>query len=576
MKSQIVFSNGKQVLKTDRGETPFCAYVTYYTENARYEDFESAGYHLYSVCCYFTSMPINSRSGFTPCRKNGIFDVKGSPDFSEFDEDVADLLEKDPKALFFPRIYLSMPAWWVEENPGETVPTVANPEGREMLFSDKFRSDGADMLREFMRHVENSSYRENLVGYQISGGSTQEWFHFDYNGSFCENAYPYFCRYMEEKGEKKPEKQAFLAGEYKLDYDAFANESVADVLEYFCSACKKECDGRLIVGAFYGYALENHDLYNSGGFAMNRLIDSKNIDFFCSPFSYSDGRTLDRDLSYMVPYGSTKLHGKAYIIEADVRTFLTKYPDESRENIRIKTLYRGASIWLGEKTEYKSMLQLRRAAAKVLTGSAALWWFDMWGGWYASDGLMSEMARIRRLFDYKTGDELPSVSRAAIIIDEHIWGRYPNTPENFVREFCKLSYLSGVVSDVYLTYDVEKIADDYDVFLFPQPDPDNKILDFLRSHGKTTAFGKDMTVEDILSACKTAGVSPLCEAGDIVYEGNGIICYHAVKNREKTITLPVGYTAEKFYNADDSVIEDNVIRANVALSDTAFFRIVKK
>jgi len=197
MKSRIVMQNGKTEIEVEGKVITTAAYVTYFTENNDYQGFTEAGYDLYSICTYFTSLPINEGSGFTPARI-GIFDTKGVEDFSELDKDMADLLAINKNAMVFPRIYVSMPLWWLRENPSECVPVDTLKEGREMLFSEKFRHDSGEMLKKFIAHCQNAPYANSIIGYQISGGSTQEWFHFGQRGSYCENAYAYFIGFMEK------------------------------------------------------------------------------------------------------------------------------------------------------------------------------------------------------------------------------------------------------------------------------------------------------------------------------------------------------------------------------------------
>lgn len=576
MDSKLVFRAGRPFLSTERSERPFLAYMTYFTENARYEDFAAEGYHLYSVCCYFTSLPINPWSGFTPARR-GIFDRKGAPDYSEFDADVKDLLKKDPEALFFPRIYLSMPAWWVAENPTELVPTQANPEGREMLFSEKYREDGAALLREFIAHVRRSEYADAVIGYQVSGGCTQEWLHFDWHGSFCENAYPYFCKYMEEKQKgstREMTRERFLAKEYFADYTRFANDAVADTVEHFASVCKAACGGRQIVGAFYGYCLEINEFPLCGTYSLARLLNSESIDFFCSPFSYSADRTLENDLSYMTAYHSLPLHHKAYILEADIRTHLTKYPDESRPDLTIKVQYRGA-IWHGEPTEEGTLCQLRRAFAKVITGAGGLWWFDMWGGWYQSEGMMRALGALRRIAETEGGVPLPVASRVAVLIDERVYERCGTRPVHIGRELCKRLAASGFVADVYLVEDLPRIKELYSVFCFPHPAPDADTVAALRAAGKQCVSGENISCEEVISACRLAGMTPLGKAGDLYYEGNGFLSCFALSEGEKCLTLPSGYDAEPLLIGGALLREEGRLRFFLSKHDTALFRLIR-
>lgn len=51
------------------------------------------------------------------------------------------------------------------------------------------------------------------------------------------------------------------------------------------------------------------------------------------------------------------------------------------------------AIWFGPETEEESIWNLQRTYAKVLASGNAFWWFDMWGGWYKTEGIMQFMKK---------------------------------------------------------------------------------------------------------------------------------------------------------------------------------------
>ena len=138
LKSKLMVKNGKPSLYIDDRQTAAIAYTTYFEERSCYEDFINAGYRIFFVNASFTESPINSYgTGFTPFSV-GIFEDPKNPDYSEFEAAVYKILRKCPDAIIFPRIYVSMPKWWVSQHPDEVIPT--NKGGfREVLFSDVFR-----------------------------------------------------------------------------------------------------------------------------------------------------------------------------------------------------------------------------------------------------------------------------------------------------------------------------------------------------------------------------------------------------------------------------------------------------
>lgn len=569
MDSRLVQANGRPAIEANGEVIPVSAYVTYFTENAAYGDFTAAGFRLFSVCAYFTDLPINEDSGFTAAR-TGIFEKKGEPDYSEFDADMEQLLRVNPDALVFPRIYISMPLWWVRENPGECVKCGVTPEGREMLFSDRFRTDGGAMLRSFIRHVRAMPYAERIVGYQISGGTTQEWFHFGRDGSFCENALPYFARYLSAKRPGAAvDPEQFLRRAYHEDYVDFSNESAAGTVAYFARVAKEECRREQIVGTFYGYSLEVA-LPLSGTHALNRLLDCPDIDFFCSPVSYANQRKLGLDAVSMLPEDSLRLHGKLYVVEADIRTFLSRYPDECRKDIRLAVPYRHP-IWLGDPTERLSVLQLRKHFAKFLTHSRSFWWFDMWGGWYASEELMAEIGRQQAIAALPTREILSTKQRAAVLIDEKMYKRFPDDLRQ--HRFCEALSSSGVPYDLFLLSDAGRLLDRYDLFFLPFPE-ENEFTALPERAGKVCVRSAASDPAEIRAAAEKAGVPVWVDTPDVFYCGNGFMALHARDGGEKTITMPAAFSCAAL-TGHAFRQEGSVLRFDLEQYDTAIFRIEK-
>ncbi|MBQ4638385.1 MAG: hypothetical protein IJB92_06585 [Clostridia bacterium] len=113
--SRIDSKSGRPLLYIDGKREPACAYITYLDERSRYTDFIKEGYSLFSVCASFSGLPLNASTGITPLY--GIFDQKGKPDFSRFDESIKSIADACPHARIFPRVRISMPQWWVDEHP---------------------------------------------------------------------------------------------------------------------------------------------------------------------------------------------------------------------------------------------------------------------------------------------------------------------------------------------------------------------------------------------------------------------------------------------------------------------------
>ena len=251
MKTFIDTVGGRPLINIDGNILAPLAYTTYFDECGEYADFSAAGYKMYFVNVSFNFLPINNASGFIPFT-SGVFEGD-TPDFSGLDEDIKRVLAVCPDALIFPRIHISMPKRWISENEYETVETPSGP--RESMLSDLFRKDGAEYLKILVSHIRSASYAGRIAGYQLCGGTTQEWFHHDLCGSFSELSLEKFSRHF---GENDLKKEDFFSGKLTTavqEYARFSCEAVAKTAEHFARVLKEYINGEQIVGIFYGYNL---------------------------------------------------------------------------------------------------------------------------------------------------------------------------------------------------------------------------------------------------------------------------------------------------------------------------------
>lgn len=588
--SKIEFINGKGQLVIGGKREPGCAYITYFDEFSHCDDFAKAGYEIFSLCASFSGLPLNSITGFSPLF--GIFDVKDKPDYSHFDRNVRQIVKSCPNAKIFPRVRVSMPLWWIQENESEVCQTPIKDK-REALFSDKFRETGAQMLREFIAHIHSSDYTDHIIGYQIAGGGTEEWIHFDENGSLSHCSEKKFNDYLKDHypGQYNetvavPDYALFNCEGVVNDkiaqrYLEFINFSIADTVEYFAKIVKECVNHQQIVGTFYGYVQEIPEpLRGSNG--LNQLLDCPYIDFFCSPGSYVDMRALGKDWAEHSVGESLKQHGKLYFMENDIRTCLTKIPDECRPGIDPKRIY-SSKLWLGPSTVEQSVWAVRKAYARQLTHANAFWWFDMWGGWYACNELMHEIKRSLEFMKELTDSDLPATrSQVAVLFDE----KYPfrvglKNPFFSIQKTIhdKLGN-TGMTFDAFLTEDYKQCAY-YEAVLFPFPetfDSDEiiKIKAFLKLKNipfiQLKADDVNISPEDIRERLINVGVHCYCNTGDVIYHGNGYLAIHAATEGDKTITLPCAMNITPL-NSEVKTFYSDTIEIKLKQYETVLFRV---
>jgi|LSQX01.2.fsa_nt_gb beta-galactosidase len=546
VRSEVRTRSGTPMLFINDKPTAAAAYITYFSECAKYGDFISAGYKLFSIPCYFGSLGINTRSGIHPFEP-GIFDNPDSADFSVFDGNVKTLLEKSPKAHILPRVDVSMPERWIDENPDELICSDSGIR-RECFASEKWLCDVCSMLREFIGHLEASDYAENVVGYQLCGGNTQEWFPFAENpagGKADKEGFAAFIRekYPEEEG-RYPESDTDLPAYTRyLEYLSYISSSAICRL----SSYLKELTGRrVIVGCFYGYTLECPDP-RLGHHGLDRVLACPDIDFIASPISYSEGRLPGTYMSYMSLTDSIRLHVKLYFSECDIRTHLSTYPDEARPGCVEPDTYR-QPIWLGSSDPEIARAQVRAAFIKALTTESGLWWFDMWGGWFSDPAIMRDMAAFRETLIFAINDQKKtSISQVAVFIDENSYrlaGPDAVSVKNCAVTRRALGY-TGTPYDIYSIADFASAANvrPYKAYIFLIPAMTEAVRRAIESSEKSGIGYICCDSENCYDAAALREfydrneVHIYCRSDDLIYVNHNYIGIYALSSGEKTMEI---------------------------------------
>lgn len=443
-RAEVKLHNGTPTLFIDG--TPHCGMVwaTYHPTPEVFHDFAAAGVDLFT----FSGTP--TEAGYGLAKTTWI--APDRFDDSQFDRRVMMLLQADPDAYFFPRLYLHAPKWWSDRHPedvvlmdpgdGKPVPFIhAGGKPAPSWASAAWRRDTVEALRRFIAHVHDSPYADRIIGYHLSSGTTEEWMMWGGNENQWVDYSPVnlarFRKWLKAKyGTEdrlrvawndpaatfaaatipaKAQRQHTDLGALRdpateqpvLDYYLYNSDLVADTICMFAHAVKEMTNHRKILGVFYGYLLQlcgEQRQQNAGHLALEKVLACPDIDFLCSPTSYAFRQLGGRGTShFMSLFGSVKLHGKLWFDENDIRTSLSGgRPGE----------------WGRPRDVAGDLLQQDKELANCLVNGAAQWWFDVGGNKYDAPRLMARIGALvgdaHKVLDL---DRAP-VDEVALVVDE--------------------------------------------------------------------------------------------------------------------------------------------------------------
>jgi hypothetical protein len=363
-------------------------------------------------------------------------------DFQDLDRRARTILAAAPRAWLLPRIYIDAPAWWLRENPGEKMVLstgatsfpakhFALPRAGEYasLASEKWRADMKRALETVIEHVERSDYRDRVIGYQLSGQKTEEWYHWSMNTELLADYSPAmlqaFRRWLRERYESEGSRHTpcavrcgtqcvpatFLAADIPsqaerygdrsktfrdpvaerpvVDFHRFWSDVMADTIAFFAGAVKKKTNRTKIVGAFYGYTFEFAELgEDAGHLALGRLLRSPDVDFIMAPSSYFN-RNLPGTPYFRAPVASVNLRGKVVWNDFDQVSY--KYFEKLRANPGLKQWEWQMGL---TKTAEEFVWMNRREVGMELAQGVQLAHFDIHGGYYEDPEIMEGVKRL--------------------------------------------------------------------------------------------------------------------------------------------------------------------------------------
>jgi len=434
-------------------------------------------------------------------------------DFRKVDEKLEFYLKLEPNALFVPRVLLTPGPWWCEEFPEEI--TMRDDGSAAGMFrsscypsfaSEKYRELSYEAMVAFISHVE-SKWGEHILGYQAGNGFGGEWLTFNSFWEVRPGAEPptkfgvedysppaqvAFRRWLKKKYGGSVEKLRSAWGDPEVsfetatppneveryssthgiffdpgvsrrvpDYFGFFNDMVADVLLENCRWLKELTGRKKIVGSFYGYLwcnFPNLSVNHSGHLGLTRVLNSPDVDFIASPYTYDNKQIGGPDNSQTLPE-NVLAHGKLYFNEVDTETHL-----HQRQ-------WRWGNCLNNPKNFEETKGLLIRDYGYALTKGFGMWWTDLHGGNFHDEQIISLLGKLKKIDEKYLKADKRSNAEVAVILDEETF-KYLGDGEPLFNALLtaqkqwELGYL-GAPWEPYLLTDMDnpKLRD-YKLYIF--------------------------------------------------------------------------------------------------------------
>lgn len=384
-------------------------------------EFYSAGVRLFSVL----TSGLTSALGVPYSLFGESWIGEGKYDFSAIDRQMDMFLENAPDAYFAPMIQIDTRDWYLKAHPDKPN---SFTHLSQIAHDEEWRLAAAEYMKAAIRHCEEK-YGERIYGYFLLGGTTTEWFsHGDKEAS-----HP-----IKEAGYRKwsGDDQASLPSLERLNREGsvflepdeddvyrarqFHAETISELVLYFAAEAQTVIRHQKLLGVYFGYLFElgGERLYNDGSLDYERVFFSPDIDMISSPSAYGYRKITDPS-AFMVTQKTLDDHNKLYFLEFDHITHVA--PEEIRDGLDVTSSNRSIVKIPGSKSKCKneteSLNLMYRDFILCNANRAALWWFDMFDGWFRSDGMMAAVSHMLKLSKSLGAIATESVAEIAVIAE---------------------------------------------------------------------------------------------------------------------------------------------------------------
>ncbi len=460
--SEIVRKNGVLKIKiNDKLYAPL-SFKSFRANPNNVSEFYNAGVRLFSVL----SSGITSALGVPYSLYGESWIGENEYDFSAIDKQMDMFCQNAPEGYFAPMLQLDTRSWYIESHP-EIPNSFTN---LSQIAGDKeWKIAASDYLKAAIAHIEEK-YGERVYGYFLLCGTTTEWFSdcdYENPNSIKNSCYKEWCNDINAElptiERLNTKGNVFLENDENDVYSArkFHNELIADLILYFSAEAQSVIKRNKLLGVYFGYLFElgGERLYNAGSLAYEKVFLSDDINMISSPSSYAYRKITDPS-AFMLTQKTLDRHNKIYFLEFDHRTHLIperiKEPiDTSSPNCSMKDgVFPGADMKYNNETE--SVNVMYRDFILCNGNGAALWWFDMFDGWFRSAGMMSAVSKMIKITDDLSLIPTKSVAQIAVFAEGE--SMYRARKSSNLASIC-LSDIRRTLAECGAPYDLYTIAD---------------------------------------------------------------------------------------------------------------------
>lgn len=408
-------------------------------------------------------------------------------DFRALDVQIEMFRKFAPDGKLWVFFQLDTPRDWVKRDP-----TISDSFFHLELayFDERWKRAAADYAKKLINYCEEK-YGELIFAYAFTAGRSCEWF--VNAGPIIETPAKLAAwrEYLGDPEAKLPEMSeikrydsadmeptdtidGILRAESSIPnkYHRFMRKVSGETVCYFAREIQKVLCHRKPIGTFYGYS--EQQTVNLASDAM-AVLKSPDIDMIFSPAAYDKYRKLDGVAGFQLPFSSLRLHGKLYLHEIDHRTPLAKFPLEA-PIVEKPMAYRLNKYRLMNDcfdTEEETVEVLRRELAATAALGGSLWWFDFFGGYYATPVLEGEVKRSVAVMErFKCSRfERRSVAEIAVFHDGaalHVLREMSGVFRDFMHESLYEILRIGAPVDCFHMDDMKNIdLSQYKLCIFP-------------------------------------------------------------------------------------------------------------